>query len=120
MEEQDNSTSDLFDDEEEYPSPLGGGKQESLDGFIHQSPASPTAIPATDQVIEPHRTYTNHTITELARCVGCFCTSSGLFKHSEPHRTYTKHTSTELARYRMELKKHCQHFLIEFHFLLPN
>ena len=26
---------------------------------------------------EPLRTYTNHTLTELARCVGCFCTSSG-------------------------------------------
>ena len=47
---------------------------------------------------EPHRSYTIHTITELARCVGCFCTSSGWFKHSEPHRTYTILTITELAR----------------------
>ena len=47
---------------------------------------------------KPHRTYTLNTITELARCVGCFCTSSGWFNHSEPTRTYTNHTSTELAR----------------------
>ena len=36
---------------------------------------------------EPHRTYTLLTITELARCVGCFCSSSGWFKHSKPTRT---------------------------------
>ena len=61
--------------------------------------------------IEPHRTYTILTITELARCVGCLCTRSGWFKHIEPHRTYTNqfgvvqaqrtntnHTITELAR----------------------
>ena len=47
---------------------------------------------------EPHRTYTNHTITELARCVGCFCTRSGWFKHLEPPRSYTSHTITEIAR----------------------
>ena len=38
-------------------------------------------------VVQAQRTNTNHTITELARCVGCFCTISGWFKHSEPHRT---------------------------------
>ena len=43
-------------------------------------------------------TYTIHTITELARCVGCFCTRAGWFKHIEPHRTYTLLTITELAR----------------------
>ena len=48
--------------------------------------------------IEPPRTYTILTITELARCVGCLCTRSGWFKHSEPHRTYTILTITELAR----------------------
>ena len=72
---------------------------------------------------EPPRTYRKHTTTELARCVGCFCTTSGWFKHSEPtrttpsqrgvgclstssgwfthsepQRTYTNHTSTEKAR----------------------
>ena len=47
---------------------------------------------------EPKRTYTNHTSTEIARCVGCFCTRSGWYKHSEPQRTYTSLTSTELAR----------------------
>ena len=79
-------------------------------------------------VVQAQRTYTNHTIpestvcrellhesgvvqaqrtssnltkltsTELARCVGCFCTSSGWLKHSEPQRTYTLLTITELAR----------------------
>ena len=44
-------------------------------------------------VVQAPRTYTNHTIltiTELARCEGCFGTSSGWFKHSdlsEPTRT---------------------------------
>ena len=72
---------------------------------------------------EPQRTYRKHTTTELALCVGGFCTksgwfkhseptrttpsqscvgclgtSSGWFKHSEPQRTYTSLTSTELAR----------------------
>ena len=73
--------------------------------------------------LEPPRTYRKHTTTELALCVGCFCTksgwfkhfeptrttpsqscvgclgtSSGWFKHSEPQRTYTSLTITELAR----------------------
>ena len=37
-------------------------------------------------------------VNELARCLGCFCTRAGWFKHSEPHRTYTILTNTELAR----------------------
>ena len=37
--------------------------------------------------LEPHRTYRKHTTTELALCVGCFCTHSGWFKHIEPTRT---------------------------------
>ena len=49
-------------------------------------------------MVQAHRTYTNHTITAIARCVGCLCTSSGWYKHIEPHRTYTNHTSTEIAR----------------------
>ena len=76
--------------------------------------------------IEPHRTDTNHTSTELARCVdvyhmssgwfdctepslctllqgkqgvqGALCKRSGLFKHMEPHRTYTNHSITEITR----------------------
>ena len=49
-------------------------------------------------MVQAQRTYTKHTSTELARCVGCLCTSSGWFKHIEPHRTYTINTITELAR----------------------
>ena len=37
--------------------------------------------------LEPPRTYRKHTTTELALCVGCFCTKSGWFKHFEPTRT---------------------------------
>ena len=73
--------------------------------------------------IEPPRTYSNHIITEIARCgevchrvvrlyrtfpryiatgetrsAGCLCNSSGWFKHIEPHRTYSNHNITELAR----------------------
>ena len=67
-------------------------------------------------MVQAQRTSSNLTkltSTEIARCVGCLCTSSGWLKHSEPHRTYmllniTEHsepprtytslTSTELAR----------------------
>ena len=55
-------------------------------------------ISAEAPYTEPLRTYTILTLTELARCVGCFCTRAGWFKHVEPHRTYTNHTITELAR----------------------
>ena len=76
--------------------------------------------------IEPHRIFSNHIITEIARCVGfchmgsgvvrlyrtfsiyivtgetrsagCLCTSSGWFKHIEPHRTFSNHIITEIAR----------------------
>ena len=76
--------------------------------------------------IEPRRTFSNHIITEIARCVefchmssgwfdctepslstslqgkqryaGCLCTSSGWFKHIEPHRTFSNHIMTEIAR----------------------
>ena len=72
-----------------------------------QPPLSIILCPYTANLIEPtgntppqrlQRTYTLLTITELARCVGCFCTRAGWFKHSEPQRTYTMLTSTELAR----------------------
>ena len=49
-------------------------------------------------MVQAQRPYTKHTSTEIARCVGCLCTSAGWFKHIEPHRTYTNHTITELAR----------------------
>ena len=64
------------------------------------------------------RTFSNHIITEIARCVefchmssgwfdhtepslscaGCLCTSSGWFKHIEPRRTFPNHIITEIAR----------------------
>ena len=78
--------------------------------------------------IEPHRTFSNDTLTELGRKVACFhrssgwfdctepapptalqgrqgvqgarCTGSGRFKHSEPQRTLSNFILTELARYR--------------------
>ena len=45
-------------------------------------------------VVQAQRTNTNHTITEIARCVGCLCTSSGWFKHSEPTRTTPSRRTT--------------------------
>ena len=74
--------------------------------------------------IEPRRTFSNHIITEIARCVefchmslGGFdctepvrtfsiyivtgetrCTSSGWFKHIEPYRTFSNHIITKIAR----------------------
>ena len=53
---------------------------------------------ALGRVVQAQRTYTKHTSTELARCVGYVDSSSGWFKHCEPPRTYTNHTITELAR----------------------
>ena len=52
-------------------------------------------------MVQAQRTSSNLTkltSTELARCVGCLCTSSGWLKHIEPLRTYTSLTITELAR----------------------
>ena len=49
-------------------------------------------------MVQAHRTYTKHTSTEIARCVGYLFSSSGWLKHIEPPRTYTNHTITELAR----------------------
>ena len=77
--------------------------------------------------IEPHRTFSNYILTELARYIdffhtglgwfdwtepflttalqgiqgvqGAICTSSMRFKHIEPHRTFSKYILTELARY---------------------
>ena len=52
-------------------------------------------------MVQAQRTSSNLTkltSTELARCVGCFCTRSGWLKHIEPQRTYTLLTITELAR----------------------
>ena len=69
--------------------------------------------------IEPRRTFPNHIITEIAKCVefchmslgwfdhtetvsvwcaGCLCTSSGWFKHIEPRRTIPNHIITEIAK----------------------
>ena len=76
--------------------------------------------------IEPPRTFSNHIITKIARCVefchmssvwfdctepslstsvagetrcaGCLCTCSGWFKHIEPRRTFPNHIITEIAK----------------------
>ena len=77
--------------------------------------------------IEPHRTLSNCILTEIARYIDFFhtssewfvctkpspttalqglqgvqgakCTSSGRFKHIEPHRTFSSYILTEIARY---------------------
>ena len=77
--------------------------------------------------IEPHRTFSNYTLTEIARYLdffhtssgwfdctepspttslqgiqsvqGAICTGSGRFKHIEPHRTFSNYIFTEIARY---------------------
>ena len=76
--------------------------------------------------IEPHRTFSNHIITDIARCLefchmssgwfdctepflstslqgetrcaGCLCTCSGWFKHIEPRQTFPNHIITEIAK----------------------
>ena len=76
--------------------------------------------------IEPRRTFPNHIITEIAKCVefchefgvvqpyrtfsvyivtgetrsaGFLCTSSGWLKHIEPHRIFSNHIITEIERF---------------------
>ena len=44
------------------------------------------------------RTFSIYTVTGKTRYAGCFCTSSGWFKHMEPHRTFSTHKLTERAR----------------------
>ena len=77
---------------------------------------------STFSLLEPSRTFSNHIIAEIARCVhefgvvrlcrtfstliftgeprcaGCLCTSSGWFKHIEPPRTFSNHFIAEIAR----------------------
>ena len=71
--------------------------------------------------IEPRRTFPNHIITEIAKCVEfchmrlyrtfsiyivtgetrsawCLCTSLGWFQHIEPRRTFPNHIITEIAK----------------------
>ena len=76
---------------------------------------------------EPHRTFSNYILTELARYIeffymssgwfdwtkpspstslqgiegvqGAICTGSGRLKHIEPHRTFLNYSLTEIARY---------------------
>ena len=76
---------------------------------------------------EPHRTFSNCSLTELARYIdffhvssgwfdwtepslttslqgielvqGALCTGSGSFKHIDPHRTFSIYILTEIARY---------------------
>ena len=78
--------------------------------------------------IEPHRTFSNYSLTEIARCIdffhltsgwfdwtepsvttslqgiegvqGAICTSWRRFKHIEPHRTFSNCSLTEIARYK--------------------
>ena len=49
-------------------------------------------------VVRLYGTFSIYILAGETRCAGCFCTSSGWFKHSEPHPTYTNHFITELAR----------------------
>ena len=77
--------------------------------------------------IEPHRTFSNYILTEMARYIdffhtssgwfdwtepppttslkgmqgvqGAICTGLGRFKHIEPHRTFSIHILTKIARY---------------------
>ena len=39
------------------------------------------------RVVRVYRTFSMYSVTGEARCVGCFCPSSGWFKHIEPPRT---------------------------------
>ena len=75
--------------------------------------------------IKPHRTFSNHSITEIAtcvefyhmssvwfdstepsiyivtgktRCASCLGLNSGWFKHIEPHRTFSNHFIRETAK----------------------
>ena len=49
-------------------------------------------------VVRLYRTCSMYLGTGETRSAGCFCKSSGWFKHSEPPRTYANHNITELAR----------------------
>ena len=49
-------------------------------------------------VVRLYRTFSMYLVTGETRSAGCFCKSSGWFKHSEPHRTYANHNITEIAR----------------------
>ena len=49
-------------------------------------------------VVRLYRTFSIYIVAGETRSAGCFCNSSGWFKHIEPPRTYSNHNFTELAR----------------------
>ena len=49
-------------------------------------------------VVRLYRTFSIFIVTEIARCAGCLCTSSGWFKHIEPLRTFSNHIITGIIR----------------------
>ena len=49
-------------------------------------------------VVRLYRTFSIYIVTEIARCAGCLCTCSWMFKHIEPRRTYPNHIITEIAK----------------------
>ena len=49
-------------------------------------------------VVRMYRTFSIYIVTGETRCAGCFCISSGWFKHIEPRRTFSNHIITEIAR----------------------
>ena len=72
-----------------------------MEGFRYSSaeasPGTPPRLQAFG-VVRLYRTFSIYSSAGETRCAGCFCTSSGWFKHSEPPRTYSNHNITKLAR----------------------
>ena len=90
------------------------------------NPNAPSSFEYHIKHMEPHRTFSNYILTEIARYIDFFHTSSGWFdwtepslttslqeigvqgaictslmrfKHIEPHRTFSNYILTEIARY---------------------
>ena len=80
------------------PTALSSGQSDLHEPHHHRASKVCRVLIHKSGVVQAHRTYTKHTSTEIARCVGYCFSSSGWFKHIEPQRTYTNHTITELAR----------------------
>ena len=69
-----------------------------LPSLTHPTPQPTLSHLQAFGVVRLYQTFSMYSVTGETRSAGCFCKSSGWFKHIEPHRTYSNHNITEIAR----------------------
>ena len=69
-----------------------------LNHFLAELSRCLVVFPHAFGVVQLYRTFSSYNVTGETRCAGCFCTRSGWFKHSEPPPTVSNHSSAGIAR----------------------